>query len=83
MDAGKGTKPRPDFAIRIRVLRLCSVFERPLGARRQGCRVRSDRGMQNHTAELTRTLDRRGIVQRVLTTRPPTASLRTATWRAD
>jgi len=30
-------------------------------------------GMQNHTAELTRALDRRGIVQTVLTTRPPTA----------
>src|SRR5829696_584700 len=29
--------------------------------------------MQNHTAELTRALDRRGIVQTVLTTRPPTA----------
>src|SRR5919112_1942892 len=29
--------------------------------------------MQNHTAELTRALDRRGIVQMVLTTRPPTA----------
>jgi glycogen synthase len=30
--------------------------------------------MQNHTAELTRALDRRGIIQTVLTTRPPTAS---------
>ena len=30
-------------------------------------------GMQNHTAELTRALDRRGVVQTVLTTRPPTA----------
>jgi glycogen synthase len=29
--------------------------------------------MQNHTAELTRALDRRGIIQTVLTTRPPTA----------
>src|SRR5215216_2167108 len=29
--------------------------------------------MQNHTAELTRALDRHGIVQTVLTTRPPTA----------
>ena len=29
-------------------------------------------GMQNHTAELTRALDRRGVVQTVLTTRPPT-----------
>jgi glycogen synthase len=30
-------------------------------------------GVQNHTAELTRALDRRGVVQTVLTTRPPTA----------
>ena len=29
--------------------------------------------MQNHTAELTRALDRRGVVQTVVTTRPPTA----------
>jgi len=29
--------------------------------------------MQNHTAELTRARDRRGVVQTVLTTRPPTA----------
>src|SRR5829696_1118235 len=29
--------------------------------------------MQNHTAELTRALDRRGVVQTALTTRPPTA----------
>ena len=29
--------------------------------------------MQTHTAELTRALDRRDIVQTVLTTRPPTA----------
>ena len=29
--------------------------------------------MQNHTAALTRALDRRGVLQTVLTTRPPTA----------
>jgi glycogen(starch) synthase len=29
--------------------------------------------MQNHTAALTRALDRRGVVQTVVTTRPPTA----------
>src|SRR5215217_4487672 len=29
--------------------------------------------MQNHTAELTRALDRRGVLQTVVTTRPPTA----------
>ena len=32
MDAGKSTKPRPDFANTIRVLRLCSVFEPPPSA---------------------------------------------------
>src|SRR5215213_3160752 len=31
--------------------------------------------MQNHTAELSRALDRRGVVQTVLTTRPPTTPL--------
>src|SRR5215216_7724000 len=59
---------------RIRVLRLCSVFEPPPSAL-VGKDVKYDPigGMQNHTAELTRALDRRGIVQTVLTTRPPTA----------
>src|SRR5215208_2030273 len=59
---------------RIRVLRLCSVFEPPpsaLGGK--GVRFDPIGGMQNHTAELTRALDRRGVVQKVLTTRPPTA----------
>src|SRR3954447_25193491 len=58
---------------RIRVLRLCSVFEPPptalLG---RGVKFDPIGGMQNHTAELTRALDRHGIVQTVLTTRPPT-----------
>jgi glycogen(starch) synthase len=49
----------------VRATRFC--------ARRHGCPVRPCRGMQNHTAELTRALDRRGVVQTVLTTRPPTA----------
>jgi glycogen(starch) synthase len=59
---------------RIRVLRLCSVFEPPPSAL-VGGGVKFDPigGMQNHTAELTRALDRRGVVQTVLTTRPPTA----------
>src|SRR5215212_375987 len=59
---------------RIRVLRLCSVFEPPPSALVGKC-VKFDPigGMQNHTAELTRALDRRGVVQTVLTTRPPTA----------
>jgi glycogen(starch) synthase len=59
---------------RIGVLRLCSVFEPPPSALvGRGVRFDPVGGMQNHTAELTRALDRRGVVQTVLTTRPPTA----------
>jgi glycogen synthase len=59
---------------RIRVLRLCSVFEPPPSALvGRGVKFDPIGGMQNHTAELTRALDRRGVVQTVLTTRPPTA----------
>ena len=59
---------------RIRVLRLCSVFEPPPSALvGKGVKFDSIGGMQNHTAELTRALDRRGVVQTVVTTRPPTA----------
>jgi glycogen(starch) synthase len=58
---------------RIRVLRLCSVFEPPPAALvGKGARFDPVGGMQNHTAELTRALDRRGVVQTVVTTRPPT-----------
>src|SRR5215213_8376258 len=59
---------------RIGVLRVCSVFEPPPSAL-LGRDVGFDPvgGMQNHTAELTRALDRRGVVQTVVTTRPPTA----------
>jgi glycogen synthase len=58
---------------RIRVLRLCSVFEPPASALvGKGVRFDPIGGMQNHTAELTRALDRRGVLQTVLTTRPPT-----------
>jgi glycogen(starch) synthase len=59
---------------RIRVLRLCSVFEPPPSALvGKGVWFDPIGGMQNHTAELTRALDRRGVVQTVVTTRPPTA----------
>src|SRR5215203_5896065 len=59
---------------RIRVLRLCSVFEPPPSVLvGRGVRFGPVGGMQNHTAELTRALDRRGVLQTVLTTRPPTA----------
>jgi len=74
MDGGKSTKPKPRFVDGIRVLRLCSVFESPPSALAgKGVKFDPIGGMQNHTAELTRALDRRGIVQTVLTTRPPTA----------
>jgi glycogen(starch) synthase len=56
----------------VSVLRLCSVFEPPehvdpatvAGFDPIG-------GMQNHTAELTRALDRLGFRQTVVTSRPP------------
>ena len=61
---------------RIRVLRLCSVFEPPPSALvGRGVKFDPIGGMQNHTTELTRALDRLGVVQTVLTTRPPTAPL--------
>ena len=60
----------------LRVLRLCSVFEPPASAiEGKGARFDPIGGMQNHTAELTRALDRRGVLQTVVTTRPPTAPL--------
>jgi glycogen(starch) synthase len=58
----------------LRVLRLCSVFEPPassLGGR--GALFDPIGGMQDHTGSLTRQLDRRGVVQVVLTARPPMA----------
>jgi glycogen synthase len=59
---------------RIKVLRLCSVFEPPASALvGKGVGFDPIGGMQNHTAELTRALDRRGVAQTVVTTRPPTA----------
>src|SRR5215218_1493388 len=59
---------------RIGVLRICSVFEPPPSALvGRGVKFDPIGGMQNHTAELTRALDRRGVVQTVLTTRPPAA----------
>lgn len=58
----------------LRVLRLCSVFEPPASAvSGRGVRFDPIGGMQNHTAELSRALDRRGMLQTVVTTRPPTA----------
>jgi len=58
----------------LRVLRLCSVFEPPASALAgRGARFDPIGGMQEHTGSLTRALARRGVVQVVLTTRPPTA----------
>jgi glycosyltransferase involved in cell wall biosynthesis len=58
----------------LRVLRLCSVFEPPASAiTGRGARFDPVGGMQEHTGSLTRDLERRGVVQVVLTARPPTA----------
>jgi hypothetical protein len=44
----------------LRVLRLCSVFEPPwIGGHRLDPRFDPVGGMQSHTGELTRALDRR------------------------
>src|SRR5215208_945759 len=73
MDDGRSAKPERHLAEGIRVLRLCSVFEAPPSALvGRGVRFDPVGGMQNHAAELTRALDRRGVVQTVVTTRPPT-----------
>jgi glycosyltransferase involved in cell wall biosynthesis len=58
----------------MRVLRLASAFEPPAGALApEHVRFNPVGGMQNHVANLTRGLDRLGVVQDVVTTRPPTA----------
>ncbi|MDQ3766428.1 MAG: glycosyltransferase family 4 protein [Actinomycetota bacterium] len=53
----------------LRVLRLCSTFEAPAVCSRAGARFDPIGGMQNHTGELTRELDRRGVLQTVITAR--------------
>lgn len=52
----------------LRVLRLCSVFE-PVTLTPGAARYDAIGGMQNHTAELTRCLDRLAIHQLVVTSR--------------
>jgi glycogen synthase len=56
----------------MRILRISSVF-RATGASLNGAGVRFDPvgGMQTHVFELTRALDRLGVRQSVITTRPP------------
>jgi hypothetical protein len=53
----------------MRLLRLCSVFE-PAALSQRSADYDAIGGMQNHTAELSRQLDRMGAVQLVLTSRP-------------
>jgi glycogen synthase len=61
----------------LRVLRLCSVFEPPDAALSgRGARFDPIGGMQSHTGQLTRALDRRGVRQIVVTHRPPGAPAR-------
>jgi glycogen(starch) synthase len=58
----------------LRVLRLCSVFEPPASALAgRGAGFDPIGGMQEHTGSLTRVLERHGVVQVVMTTRPPSA----------
>jgi glycogen(starch) synthase len=53
---------------------MCSVFEPPASAiDERGAKFDAVGGMQEHTGSLTRALDAHGVVQVVLTTRPPTA----------
>jgi len=52
----------------MRVLRLCSVFE-PAALSQRSAGYDAIGGMQNHTAELSRHLDRMGARQLVLTSR--------------
>ena len=60
-----------------RVLRLCSVFEPPPGSLSgRGVRFDPIGGLQNHAASLSRALDDLGVVQDVVTTRPPGAPAR-------
>ena len=56
----------------LRVLRLCSVFEPPAAA--LAARFDPIGGMQSHAGQLTRLLDRNGVTQTVVTTRPPGAA---------
>jgi glycogen(starch) synthase len=56
----------------LRVLRLCSVFLSPSDALTgRGAGFDPVGGMQSHTGQLTAALDRLGVVQRVVTSRPP------------
>ncbi|MGH3178796.1 MAG: glycosyltransferase family 4 protein [Streptosporangiaceae bacterium] len=60
----------------MRVLRLCSVFE-PTALSQRSALYDAIGGMQNHTAELSRQLDRMSAVQLVLTSRLDGPAVRT------
>ena len=76
----RSTRP----AVSGTVLRLCSVFEPPPEALARPGAAAYDPigGMQNHTAELTRGLDRLGVRQHVLTSRLGAPRSRTPLGRA-
>ena len=57
---------------RLHVLRLCTAFMPPADLLMgKGSSFDPIGGMQNHTCELTRALDARGVRQTVVTTKPP------------
>lgn len=58
----------PEAVAGMRVLRLRSVFE-PVALSGRSARYDTIGGMQNHTAELSRQLDRMGVRQLILTSR--------------
>jgi glycosyltransferase involved in cell wall biosynthesis len=70
VEASKSGASGPDLpgVAGLRVLRLCSVFE-PATLSEDAARYDAIGGMQNHTAELSRCLDRMGVRQLVLTSR--------------
>lgn len=74
-----GPSPNPlcpfqTVARTLRVVRLCSVFEVPPGAcSGRGAAFDPLGGMQNHTGQLTRALDRRGVAQTIITAYRPGA----------
>ena len=78
--AGRSAAAPTTPAVAGTVLRLCSVFEPPPEAllRPDAAAYDPIGGMQNHTAELTRGLDRLGVRQHVLTSRLGGARSRTA-----
>ena len=63
--------------LRLRVLRICSVFEvQGRGLAGRGTRFDPVGGMQNHTSQITRRLDALGVSQTVVTAHRPGAPRR-------